>query len=104
SSLPTTGLIFIIKAAWKADGQQVVTRYSSFSRLQESLDSLYFFQLSRQFIVGLGAVRSVQDDVNRKLVVTLAPALHKQQASQEVIVSRYRSLELKKWLQASSVH
>lgn len=96
----TGGLVLLIKS----DGQQLTTRYSSFSHLTEGLDNRYFFQLSRQFIVGLGAVRAVQDDVNRKLVVTLVPALHKQQANQEVIVSRYRSLELKKWLQASSVH
>ena len=94
----TGGLVLLVKA----DGQQVTTRYSSFAQLTEGLDSRYFFQLSRQFVVGLGAVRAVQDDVNRKLVVTLVPSLHKQQANQEVIVSRYRSLELKKWLQASS--
>ncbi|MVM39265.1 LytTR family transcriptional regulator [Spirosoma sp. HMF3257] len=95
----TGGLVLVVKA----DGQQLTTRYSSFSQLTSGLDNHYFFQLSRQFIVGLGAVRAVQDDVNRKLVVTLVPALHKQQAKQEVIVSRYRSLELKKWLQASAV-
>lgn len=96
----TGGLVLLVKA----DGQQLATRYPSFSQLMEGLDSRYFFQLSRQFIVGLGAVRAVQDDVNRKLVVTLVPALHKQQTQQQVIVSRYRSLDLKKWLQASSVH
>lgn len=94
----TGGLVLLVKT----DGQQVTTRYSSFARLAQGLDNRYFFQLSRQFVVGLGAVRAVQDDVNRKLVVTLVPALHKQQPHQEVIVSRYRSLELRKWLQASA--
>ncbi|MFD2935681.1 LytR/AlgR family response regulator transcription factor [Spirosoma flavum] len=94
----TGGLVLLIKS----DGQQLTTRYSSFTHLIENLDKHFFFQLSRQFVVSLGAVRGVQDDVNRKLIVTLAPALHKQEVNQEVIVSRYRSLELKKWLQASS--
>ncbi|MBD2756128.1 LytTR family DNA-binding domain-containing protein [Spirosoma validum] len=92
------GLVLLVKT----DGQQVTTRYSSFAQLTSGLDTRYFFQLSRQFVVGLGSVRGVQDDVNRKLVVTLVPALHKQQAHQEVTVSRYRSLELRKWLQVSA--
>lgn len=96
----TGGLVLLVKT----DGQQVPTRYSSFAQLTPGLDTGYFFQLSRQFVVGLGAVRGVQDDVNRKLVVRLVPALHKQQAHQEVVVSRYRSLELRKWLQESAVH
>lgn len=96
----TGGLILLVKM----DGQQVVTRYSSFAQLAPDLDDRYFFQLSRQFVVGSGAVRSVQDDINRKLVVTLVPALHKQQPHQEVTVSRYRSLELRKWLQALTEH
>ena len=94
------GLILLIKR----DGQQLTTRYSSFTPLIDSLDKHLFFQLSRQFVVSLGAVRAVQDDVNRKLIVTLVPALHKQEANQEVVVSRYRSLELKKWLQVSSAN
>ena len=91
------GLVLLVKT----DGQQVVTRYSSFAQLIPALNERSFFQLSRQFIVSLGAVRAVQDDVNRKLIVTVAPALHRQQPHQNVVVSRYRSLELKKWLKTS---
>lgn len=93
----TGGLVLLVKT----DGQQLATRYSSFAQLAPVLNSRHFFQLSRQFIVSLGAVRAVQDDVNRKLIVTLVPALHKQQPNQDVVVSRYRSLELKKWLKTS---
>ncbi len=92
-----SGLVLLVKT----DGQQVATRYSSFAQLTQALGSRSFFQLSRQFIVSLGAVRAVQDDVNRKLIVTLVPALHRQQPHQDVVVSRYRSLELKKWLKTS---
>ncbi|GAB3689504.1 hypothetical protein GCM10027592_06000 [Spirosoma flavus] len=94
----TGGLILLVKI----DGQQIATRYASFAQLTSGLDSRYFFQLNRQFVVGIGAVRAVQDDVNRKLIVTLVPALHRQESHQEVIVSRYRSLDLRKWLQSIS--
>lgn len=81
----------------KADGQQLTTAYNSFSKLESQLSSAVFFQLNRQFIVNLNAIRSVQDDVNQKLLVTLAPALHKSQSHEQVVVSRYRSAEFKKW-------
>lgn len=93
----TGGLVLLIKV----NGQQITTGYPSVARLLTGLDNRYFFQLSRQFVVSLGAIRAVQDDINRKLVVTLVPALHKQDAHQDVIVSRYRRSELRKWLQAS---
>ncbi|AUD03315.1 LytTR family DNA-binding domain-containing protein [Spirosoma pollinicola] len=96
----TGGLVLLVKS----DGQQITTRFSSLPSLLDTIDNQYFFQLSRQFVVSAGAVRAVQDDVNRKLIVTLVPALHKQDAGQDVIVSRYRSLELKKWLQAAPVN
>ncbi|WP_223834170.1 LytTR family DNA-binding domain-containing protein [Spirosoma profusum] len=90
------GLILLVKT----DGLQIATRYASFAQLTPSLDGRYFFQLSRQFIVSLGAVRAVQDDVNRKLIVTLVPALHRQESHQEVVVSRYRRIDLHKWMQS----
>ncbi|GAB4022111.1 hypothetical protein GCM10028773_33510 [Spirosoma koreense] len=94
----TGGLILLVKT----DGQQITTRYSAFSQLTPNLDPHYFFQLSRQFIVGLGAVRAVQSDSNRKLVVTLIPALHRQAPHEEVVVSRYRSADFRNWLEASA--
>ncbi|GAB2519137.1 LytTR family DNA-binding domain-containing protein [Spirosoma aerophilum] len=90
----TGGLVLLVRS----DGQQLATRYSSLPSLVDTLDRRYFFQLSRQFVVSAGAIRAVQDDVNRKLSVTLVPALHRHEATQTVIVSRYRSLELKNWL------
>lgn len=88
------GLVLLVKN----DGQQVITRYSSFPGLLPTLDTHYFFHLNRQYVVSAGAVRAVQDAVNRKLIVTLVPALRRQDTQQAVMVSRYRSLELKKWL------
>ncbi|MGM9510482.1 LytR/AlgR family response regulator transcription factor [Larkinella sp. GY13] len=91
----TQGVVLLVKT----DGQQLTTNYNSFSRLESLLPEGYFFQLNRQFIVSLAAIRTVQDDSNRKLRVTLTPALHRNQPEETVTVSRYRNAEFKKWLQ-----
>lgn len=89
----TGGLVLLIKT----DGQQLTTAYTSFTKLGDLLPDAFFFQLNRQFIVNLSAIRFVRDDVNQKLLVGLAPALHKTDPHEPVIVSRYRSAEFKKW-------
>lgn len=91
----TQGVVLLVKT----DGQQLTTNYNAFSRLESLLPEGHFFQLNRQFIVSLSAIRAVQDDSNRKLRVTLAPALHRNQPEETVTVSRYRNAEFKKWLQ-----
>jgi hypothetical protein len=91
----TQGVVLLVKT----DGQQLTTNYNSFSKLESLLSEGLFFQLNRQFIVSVQAVRSVQDDSNRKLLVTLTPALHKHLPEETVTVSRYRNTEFKKWLQ-----
>ncbi|WP_310394647.1 hypothetical protein [Hymenobacter sp.] len=47
------------------------------------------------------AVRTVQDDVNRKLRLTLAPGPLAGQATETVLISRYRSAEFRRWLQGA---
>ena len=95
----TQGVVLLVKT----DGQQLTTNYNSFSKLEELLPESQFFQLNRQFIVSVQAIRSVQDDSNRKLLVTLTPALHRNQPEETVTVSRYRNAEFKKWLQQLAV-
>lgn len=89
----TGGLVLLMKA----DGQQLTTAYTSFTKLGNLLSDTFFFQLNRQFIVNLSAIRFVRDDINQKLLVGLAPALHKTGPHEQVVVSRYRSAEFKKW-------
>ena len=95
----TGGLVLLIKA----DGQQLTTAYTSFTKLGDLLSDALFFQLNRQFIVNLNAIRFVRDDINQKLLVDLAPALHKTDPYEQVIVSRYRSAEFKKWFRQIEV-
>ena len=95
----TGGLVLLIKA----DGQQLTTAYSSLTKLGDLLSDAFFFQLNRQFIVNVNAIRFVRDDINQKLLVGLAPALHKTDPHEQVVVSRYRSAEFKKWFRQTEV-
>ncbi|GAA4469350.1 hypothetical protein GCM10023189_56250 [Nibrella saemangeumensis] len=87
------GVVLLVKT----NGQQIMTSYNSFAKLEDRLPADAFFQLSRQFIVSLPAIRAVEDDENRKLLVLLTPALRRSDPHETVTVSRYRSAEFKKW-------
>ncbi|WP_428657125.1 LytTR family DNA-binding domain-containing protein [Runella sp.] len=93
----TGGIVLLVKS----NGTKLTTDYQSLMQLSEQLENDYFFPLNRQIIAGLGAIKSVKDDVNRKLVVSLSPSLHQQQATEDVVVSRYRSAEFRKWLDSA---
>jgi LytTr DNA-binding domain len=86
------GIVWLVKA----DGQRLTTNYRSFADIENRLDDTQFFQLNRQFIVQLAAIRSVEDDTNRKLLIHLQPIFAKNQATETVSVSRYRHAEFKK--------
>lgn len=90
------GVILLIKA----DGSKHTTNYASLVTLTEQL-GVYtcFFVISRQFVVSVSAIKAVKEEANRKLTVSLVPALRKADETEEVVVSRYRSGEFKKWLE-----
>ncbi|MBC8155214.1 MAG: LytTR family transcriptional regulator DNA-binding domain-containing protein, partial [Bacteroidetes bacterium] len=78
--------------------RRLTTNYDSLNSLVNRLPPNRFFQISRQFIVHLDAVRTVRDDVNRKLTITLEPALSPGLPAGQVTISRYRSAEFRQWL------
>ncbi|MFN8346522.1 MAG: LytTR family DNA-binding domain-containing protein [Spirosomataceae bacterium] len=94
----TGGIVLLVKT----DGTKLTTRYQSLHSLTEKLPDDYFFSLSRQITAGLGAVKAVREETNRKLTVSLTPALHQQEVTEQVVVSRYRSAEFRKWLSAAA--
>ncbi|RDB04004.1 LytTR family DNA-binding domain-containing protein [Runella aurantiaca] len=94
----TGGMVLLVKT----DGTKMATSYQSLTQLTERLAGQYFFPLNRQILAGLGAVKEVKDDVNRKLIVSLFPPMHQHQPTEQVVVSRYRSAEFRKWLQAAA--
>ncbi len=91
------GLVRLVRA----DGGRLTTSYDSLATLTGRLPAARFFQISRQYLVSLRAVRTVQDDVNRKLRLTLAPGPLAGQATETVVISRYRSAEFRRWLQGA---
>lgn len=90
----TAGVVLMVKR----DGSKVTTDYDSLNEIVPELPSDYFFPLSRQIVAGRGAIRALKNVENRKMLVSLIPALHQNQTVEEVVVSRYRSAELRKWL------
>lgn len=92
------GLVQLIRA----DGRRVTTNYDSLSALDGRLAPAQFFQISRQCVVHLNAVQLVEDDINRKLQITLTPGLAPNQPTQTVTISRYRSAEFRRWLLANT--
>lgn len=84
------------------DGRRLTTNYDSLTNLTDRLPPTQFFQISRQFLVHPNAVRTIRDDVNRKLCLTLAPGLSANQPTEQVVISRYRSAEFKRWFLAAT--
>jgi two-component system, LytTR family, response regulator LytT len=65
----------------------------SLDELCKLLDPNFFFQLNRQFIVNVDSIGSIHNHFNGKLKVSLKPKI-----KEEVLVSREKASEFKKWL------
>ncbi|MBC7920113.1 MAG: response regulator transcription factor [Ferruginibacter sp.] len=61
--------------------------------LEATLDPAQFFRVNRHFIVGIGAVQQVHPYFSHRLRLTL-----KTSADEEVLVSRERTTDFKKWM------
>ena len=61
--------------------------------LEAMLDPAHFFRANRQYIVSVGSVQQIHPYFNNKLKLTLKPA-----TDEEVLVSRERATEFKKWM------
>ena len=61
--------------------------------LETMLDPTQFFRANRQFIVDIGAVQQIHPHFNNKLKLTLKPV-----SEHEVLVSRERATDFKKWM------
>lgn len=83
-------------------GDKIITNFNSFEEVQQKLNLSQFFRLNRQYYVHSSSVLKVKAQVNRKLEVELSPTLTED--PHLVVVSRYKSADFKKWLQAQSHH
>jgi two-component system, LytTR family, response regulator LytT len=61
--------------------------------LEAMLDPEHFFRANRQYIVNIQSVQQIHSYFNNKLKLTLKPA-----PDDEVLVSRERATEFKKWM------
>jgi len=60
------------------------------------LDPKLFFRVNRSFIVNINAIEDVLVYSNRRLKLTMSPSVNK-----EIIVSREKVADFKKWLEGS---
>lgn len=65
----------------------------SLDNLEAQLDPRRFFRLNRQYLTSINAVTQIKHHLNRKLAVSLTPT-----AKSEVLVSKEKAGELKRWL------
>ncbi|MFD2512706.1 LytR/AlgR family response regulator transcription factor [Pontibacter locisalis] len=74
-------------------GKRVTTHFI-LSELEEMLPKEEFFRVSRQVIVNKPAITLVQKETNNKLLLQIAV---NGQAPEEIIISRYKAAEFKRW-------
>ena len=74
-------------------GKRLTTHFI-LSELEKVLPQGEFFRVSRQVIVSKPAVLSVKKDTNNKLLLQIAV---NGQEPEEVVISRYKAAEFKKW-------
>lgn len=78
------------------EGKQYTTDFTSLDELEKMLDAQLFFRANRQYLLSRHAIKMVQKDVNRKLLLTLDERFS--DLSLEVIgVSRYKRGEFRGW-------
>jgi hypothetical protein len=79
------------------NNERLITQYSSIDEIQDRFPVDQFYRVSRQYLINKAAVREVQKDKNRKLILHPDPELFNGH-TEEIVISRYRSKEFKKWL------
>ncbi len=73
-------------------GQKYPIEYS-IDQLEEILDPVHFFRINRKFMVSVKAVVEIHTYFNSRLLLKLKP-----QEEEQIIVSRERTSNFKKWL------
>ena len=74
------------------NGQQYPIEYS-IDQLEDILDPVQFFRINRKFMVSVKSVAEIHSYFNSRLLLKLKP-----QEEEQVIVSRERTSNFKKWL------
>ncbi len=77
------------------DGRKFITDFRSLDEIEELLDPTHFFRANRQFIIALPYIESMYSDETSRVFVKL-----KLQAPPEVIVSKEKAAQFRKWVEA----
>jgi DNA-binding LytR/AlgR family response regulator len=83
------GVIFLCTNS----GQKCPIEYT-IDQLEEILDPIHFFRINRKYMVSVNAVLEIHSYFNSRLLLKLEPAPQDEQ----IIVSRERTSNFKKWL------
>ncbi|MEM8567770.1 MAG: LytTR family DNA-binding domain-containing protein [Bacteroidota bacterium] len=84
------GVIYL----FTVDGKKIATVLGSMESLEKSLPPAVFYRANRQYIVQKEAVHELIKMKNRKLGLTLNTSAE----DEKIVVSRYKSKDLKKWM------
>jgi DNA-binding LytR/AlgR family response regulator len=74
------------------DNKKFVVDYTM-DELEEMLDPIAFFRISRSFFVAINAIEKIDDYFGNRLILQLNPAVDK-----EALVSREKVSDFKKWM------
>lgn len=83
------GVIFL----YTNSGQKCPIEYA-IDQLEEILDPIHFFRINRKYMVSVNAVHEIHSYFNSRLLLKLTPT----PKDEQVIVSRERTTNFKKWL------
>lgn len=71
------------------------SQFDSLEQLEKELPRKFFYRANRQFIVHRDSILNIQKDINRKIKLLVS----NESQDREIMVSRYKSKELKSWLE-----
>jgi DNA-binding LytR/AlgR family response regulator len=76
------------------EGKKFITDFRSLDEIEELLDPAIYFRANRQFIISLPYIESMRSDDTGKVIVKL-----KLSPSPEVIVSKEKAAQFRKWVE-----
>jgi len=77
--------------------KEYTTHFNSLNEIEEKLPPTTFFRINRQYFINRNIIKSIKKDKNRKLKVLLDKPYQKEEVYDGLNVSRYKSIDFKKW-------
>lgn len=87
-----SGMVYLVTN----EGRKILTQFNSFNEVKNTYSLKSFFQINRQYLIKLHAIDTVMKEVNQKLQIKLSPSAP--EIPTAAMISRYRSVDFKKWM------